>query len=274
MVCTRHNSGVTPRVPLDRLLATTLALLLGFVAMATVSQLLAPFDIKVAMIVGELALLVPVVLTVAAFSHSLGPGLAIRPVTRRSWALAVPCGVAFWVLSAGVIETQSLLWAPPPEVLEAFRSLHSGLHGVGPGSLLATLTAVAIAPACAEEIAFRGALLGALEEPFGAAGAVVLSALVFGATHMVPGGYRIPFALLLGVALGLLRLRTGSVAPGIIAHALVNAITVVLTPTLDGPTRNPSLASTTALGLLAAGMALSSVLIAACTALTSKQPTG
>ena len=52
--------------------------------------------------------------------------------------------------------------------------------------------------------------------------AVVLQAVLFGVVHGTP--VQMAYAFLLGLAFGFLRSRTGSILPGIAAHAAFNAM--------------------------------------------------
>ena len=62
-------------------------------------------------------------------------------------------------------------------------------------------------------------------------GAILASALLFGLIHLdrVTGDaytfYRVPFAFAVALGLGVLRVRSGSLVPGLVAHALLNTIT-------------------------------------------------
>ena len=79
----------------------------------------------------------------------------------------------------------------------------------------------------------------------GACGAILASAGLFGLIHLdATGGaasaltaYRVPFALAVGLGLGLLRVRTGSLWPSLIAHATLNTITFAVAPFADDPSR-------------------------------------
>jgi membrane protease YdiL (CAAX protease family) len=78
--------------------------------------------------------------------------------------------------------------------------------------------------------------------------AIVLSALLFGIIHLDPtsGGaytfYRVPFATVVGLGLGLLRVRSGSLTPCILAHAMLNTITFV-TVLVTAPGTEPETAN-------------------------------
>jgi membrane protease YdiL (CAAX protease family) len=84
---------------------------------------------------------------------------------------------------------------------------------------------VAIGAPIAEELFFRGLVLGSLQKRFGAGWAVVGSSVFFGATHFQP----LQFAALTaaGVVFALLVVRTGRLGPAIIAHMAFNAVTVI-----------------------------------------------
>ena len=81
-----------------------------------------------------------------------------------------------------------------------------------------------------EELLFRGEGV-ALLLPFGAPVAVVGSALAFALAHGLIVGLPVLFAF--GVGLAVLRLRTGSVFPGMALHALFNAIAMIAAVTLN-----------------------------------------
>jgi sodium transport system permease protein len=83
-----------------------------------------------------------------------------------------------------------------------------------------------VLPALAEEALFRGWSFRGLRSQMSGLAAVVLSSVLFGAFHLEPE--RIAFTTALGLALGFMALRTGSLCPGILAHALHNGITVGL----------------------------------------------
>ena len=73
----------------------------------------------------------------------------------------------------------------------------------------------------AEELAFRGAVQGLLQ-PLGPRAAVWVQAALFAAQH--GGAAGMAYALVLGLALGALRQRTGRVWPGWVLHTLNNLL--------------------------------------------------
>ena len=94
-----------------------------------------------------------------------------------------------------------------------------------PHQLPLLLAAVALLPALAEELLFRGFLLGALGRRFGHPVGLVGSSLLFALAHLdLAQGTA---AFFLGLYLGGVRLRTGSVHASILAHASNNAVAVL-----------------------------------------------
>lgn len=87
-----------------------------------------------------------------------------------------------------------------------------------------TFIAVAIIPPLSEEFACRGIMLGALKK-YGNGFAVLCSAIVFGIMH---GNFQqMPFAFLVGLALGFVTVKTGSIWIAVGIHAFNNAFSVI-----------------------------------------------
>lgn len=83
--------------------------------------------------------------------------------------------------------------------------------------------------AVAEELLFRGALVGALAIGFGLSPwlLVAVSSLAFGAAHTAQGPVGVAVAALFGVVLGAAFVLTGDLLVVIVAHATVDAIEFV-----------------------------------------------
>jgi membrane protease YdiL (CAAX protease family) len=92
---------------------------------------------------------------------------------------------------------------------------------------VATIAAIALLPALAEEIVFRGVLARSLANHKRLPVAVVLSSAVFGIYHVMPAQAVATF--MLGCLLALLTLRARSIVPAVVAHFLNNAIAIIVT---------------------------------------------
>jgi sodium transport system permease protein len=113
---------------------------------------------------------------------------------------------------------------PMPEIVKArFTEL---MHQIpGPFSALVLL---ALVPAVCEETAFRGYILSGLERTYRTHSAILFSALLFGFLHVLLSLFQQLFnAVLLGLVLGLLALRSRSLLPGIVFHFLNNSLALL-----------------------------------------------
>jgi membrane protease YdiL (CAAX protease family) len=87
------------------------------------------------------------------------------------------------------------------------------------------ILSICVQPAIFEELAFRGAIFGALERVLGGNEALLVSALMFAILHLsIPS---IPHLFLLALVLGWLRMRTGSIFPCMLMHFSHNLLVVV-----------------------------------------------
>ncbi len=86
----------------------------------------------------------------------------------------------------------------------------------------------AIAPGLAEEFFFRGFVLSAFQTKLSGRRSVIASAILFGVFHIVSGSVlsleRFLPSTILGLAIGTVAWRTGSLWPGMILHAVHNAL--------------------------------------------------
>ena len=94
-----------------------------------------------------------------------------------------------------------------------------------------TFISTAIVPALVEEFACRGLILGSLKK-FGEAFAIIVSSVVFGLIH---GNFeQIPFAFLVGMILGFITIRSGTIWIACLIHFINNAASVIIDYALSG----------------------------------------
>ena len=90
---------------------------------------------------------------------------------------------------------------------------------------IVTFIAIAITPALVEELAMRGVVMGSLKR-YGKGFAIGVSAIIFGMMH---GNLsQLPFAFILGLAIGFAVIKTDSIWTGVIIHFINNAISVII----------------------------------------------
>lgn len=101
------------------------------------------------------------------------------------------------------------------------------------GSVSETITiiiAVSVIPALFEEFAYRGVIFSLLREKLGVPTAIFTSALLFGAMH---GNFeQMPFAFLVGLILGWVRVYTDSMWCCMLLHLLNNTLSSILSDLL------------------------------------------
>lgn len=100
---------------------------------------------------------------------------------------------------------------------------------------LLSLIATAVVPPLVEEFACRGIILGSLRK-FGDGFAVLISAILFGLMH---GNFdQMPFAFMVGLALGFIVVKTDSLWIAVAVHAANNFISVAFEYLLAGLSQN------------------------------------
>jgi len=87
------------------------------------------------------------------------------------------------------------------------------------------ILAFAVAPAICEEIAFRGFILSGFRKRGRDGTAIIFSAILFGVMHMIP--QQAFNAALLGLVIGLLAVRSGSIFPCMLFHFMNNSLGVL-----------------------------------------------
>ena len=96
-------------------------------------------------------------------------------------------------------------------------------HDYGLWRLLALYS---LAPAIFEEIAFRGVIFDRLRRVLGEREGWLVQAAFFSVLHLSPLIFPTHFAM--GLIFGWLRMRTGSLLPGMLLHCLWNAVNILL----------------------------------------------
>lgn len=96
---------------------------------------------------------------------------------------------------------------------------------------LLSLIATVIVPALVEEFACRGIILGSIKK-YGEGFAIIVSSVMFGLMHS--NFEQIPFAFLVGIVLGFITVKSGSIWLAVLVHGFNNFISVLYTYILSG----------------------------------------
>lgn len=152
----------------------------------------------------------------------------VRPLAG---SLVAACFIAGLFLQMPLAEVGNLVQELWPI---SFEQLARRFRLVNPttwwGGMSALIALVLVAPVT-EELLFRGWLMKELEAQYGAPKALIWSSVLFGAVHMAHPS-SILYATLGGLVLGAVALRTRSTLGSIAMHAGVNALPLLLPPTL------------------------------------------
>lgn len=142
-----------------------------------------------------------------------------------AWLRTRPWTVLIWsvIASLGAIIPSAWLQEQLPElpniVEQEFDLILKDRWGYVVIGLLASLS---------EEVVFRGAILRSLlrSSRLSVGGAIALSALMFSVIHLNPA--QLPHTFIIGLLLGWMYYRTGSILPGVAYHWANNSVAYVL----------------------------------------------
>jgi membrane protease YdiL (CAAX protease family) len=228
-----EGSAATVRRPTPRPVPSAASAVFLFCAsLATLwyAQGLMPKDIATSVLVQQVAIVLgPCLLFAWWLRLDVGRTFRLarpRPAAWTAAAIAVPLGLALPIVGLAVQRLAMGEMAPDA----AFRQLEAAMEGLLEQSSGVRLVALlAVLPALCEELVFRGFVLSGLA---GAAAtrrsrvtAVALSAVFFALFHVYPEKWANTFVV--GAVLAWVALRTGSLLPGLVTHAVHNATAVL-----------------------------------------------
>lgn len=163
--------------------------------------------------------------------------LKFKGASPWAFAAAILIGVCLWPLTGQLVETVNNLAANgaseepawKTELLAKAKKIVEQWRTEPPWLIICCF---AIVPAVCEEFYFRGMLLRSIARRQRAGVAVLSSALVFGIFHTLSltdlSSQKFLPSFVAGIVLAIVALRSGSIIPGILLHALNNGILVSL----------------------------------------------
>jgi sodium transport system permease protein len=215
----------------------------------------------------DVPLLVRSGVVMAAFVAAPPIFMALLLTTRPLQVLALRWP-AWPYLAAAALLLPLVAWSVSlayqfPRLLELLRErqalVEQAVAGGEPSSIAWTgyIVALALLIAAGKEIAFRGFIFAGLLKRMRPWPAILVSSFLFAAFHM--NVFLLPPLFLLGVALGILALRSGSLLPGILLHGICYALLLLgpAWPTPSGAAGEADVARyllTAVCTLLAAGL--------------------
>ncbi len=166
-------------------------------------------------------ILAPALLMATMMTTSIRKSLRIRMPDWTTLPLAVLLGIAMhplYVMLAGFI---SYMYPISDQAVAAMKPFTDQISAAPWMTVVFLMAAV---PAVCEELAFRGFIFGGLVREKRHFRAVLVSAIFFGISHGVL--QQSIAATIMGLLLGFIALRTGSVLPGMLIHFTNNALSV------------------------------------------------
>jgi sodium transport system permease protein len=193
------------------------------IVLSILSSFAGKWTITQTVVYSQMAVILPAFLIVrmGGFDRKKVFGLIRPPI--MAWPATVLLILGGWLLSVELATVQNAITPFPKEMLERFAQFFASLNKL---QLAKALMFVAVLPGICEELLCRGFLLSSFRTRMGGMGAVVFTAVCFGFLHMDP--YRLLSTIFLGVLLGLIVLRTGSIFPAMLAHATNNALSFLV----------------------------------------------
>jgi membrane protease YdiL (CAAX protease family) len=145
-----------------------------------------------------------------------------RRVSPRIVMFAVIASIAIIVPAMSLEAVVMHHFEIPQELIDALNEI---IKAETVPELLYVLLVAAVGAALSEELVFRGILQNSLASRMKGWAAMLIASGVFGLLHTI---WRFPPAFVLGLFLGVLYWRTGSLLPSLAAHLTINSVSIVM----------------------------------------------
>jgi membrane protease YdiL (CAAX protease family) len=192
--------------------------------MVTGMLMLLGLDTRLVLVLSQFVALFGLALWLARLMRlPLREAFSLRPAAAVHWTMVAAAALPLQV-AGGALQYAILRSLPPDSPVRRLmeETLNQFVAVETPFDLLMLFAAAVVTAAICEEFLFRGLILGLLARRAGWVSAIVWSAALFAIYHLNPV-VLLPVTLV-GLYLGLLVWRSGSLYPAIAAHALNNGL--------------------------------------------------
>lgn len=222
----------TPRALVDILAALASFAVIG-VALSWLSGYVPDSARLPAVVAGQGVATLAVIRLLLAWRGQRWPDIGLVRPDGRDWRRA---GSAFGAcLGVNILFIYALYAVLPGTVEQHSQQLGSIARQLAGGISLAGLVIVLAFVGVYEEVFARGFLLRRCRTLLGGStGPVVISSVLFGLGHLYQGWIGVGQTTLIGLVLAILTLRWGSLWPAIIAHGLLDIVSVFLMRMMGG----------------------------------------
>lgn len=187
-------------------------------------------NVPLLLVLAESYILLPIVILMMYGGFTgMRDRVKLRYTSLSDMQLAVGVWVALTLFSALVYIILGTLtgstWHVGLELIHSATDI-SRLPSAGIVAWLLILLRVFVLAGLAEELLFRGLLFGWLRGRFSAKTTIIITTLLFTAEHYYLVIF--PVVIILGLATGWLRERTGSIVPSLVVHILTDATLFII----------------------------------------------
>ena len=207
------GSNIPPESMVYIILGLTIALL--FLVTGSLMNILG----KGGYLVSEMMLIFPAMIFLVKYKYSWKRALRLNGISGKLMLISLIIGLAMTVVSDEIDRLISMLYPLPDDIVDA---IVQSLIISNIWDLLLIGTGVVIVAGFAEEALFRGFIQRSLEAKRGVTKAVTTASIIFALIHF--NSWWIIQILILSMLLGILAWRADSIVPGIIIHAVNNAL--------------------------------------------------
>ncbi|HEY3296167.1 MAG TPA: ABC transporter permease subunit/CPBP intramembrane protease [bacterium] len=218
----RRRRGILPS-PFPSPGTAVLLVAVELILLTVLSSAVADQGVQRMLLITQMAVLIPPLFILRRGGYEQKRVLALKKPASMAWPATLLLIFGAWIFAIELASLQNMFMPFPKEMLEKFTHFFNDLNKM---PLRTALFFVALLPGICEELLCRGFLLHSFIPRFGKWGAVIVTAVAFGLLHMDP--YRFLATTFLGVLLGFIVIRTGSIFPAMLAHATNNALSFLV----------------------------------------------